>query len=461
MQAVKYRYMKEYYKRLINLIAIAIAVLFETVSFGYVWYAQYAPALYEHSQRFFYRRGNWALIGLYVLVLVLLTDAFDGYKITYMRLRDIILSHVPAIILANIIGYIEVVLVGVFYISPKPLILLSLVQIVFIMLWAYCTRRTYVSLYPPRKLLLIYGKYPYEHIITKMNERGNRYDVCEKISVFEDMSEIEKLILKYRGAVLADLPDERRNTIIKFCSSNAIRVYVTPKISDIMCRGAEDIHLFDTPLFLIRNNGIALDKLIIKRLMDIAAALLGCIILSPLLILIALAVKLYDGGPVLYTQDRLTRDGVEFKMYKFRSMKVDAEKEGARLAAKGDSRITPVGSVIRRFHVDELPQLFNILKGDMSLVGPRPERKQIADEYAETMPEFKLRLMVKAGLTGYAQVYGQYNTTPYDKLKLDLTYIANYSLLMDVKIILLTVKILFVKENTEGVDADQKTALKR
>ena len=194
--------------------------------------------------------------------------------------------------------------------------------------------------------------------------------------------------------------------------------------------------------------------------MDIVSSLAGCVILSPLLIIIAAAVKLYDGGPVFYTQDRLTRDGREFKMYKFRSMRVNAEKEGARLAAKGDVRITPVGRIIRQLHVDELPQMFNILKGDMSLVGPRPERRQIADEYAETMPEFKLRLKVKAGLTGYAQVYGQYNTTPYDKLKLDLTYIANYSILMDIKIILLTFKILFVKENTEGVDASQKTALK-
>ena len=453
--------MREYYKRLINLIAIALAVLFEIVSFGYVWYMQYAPMLYEHSGRYLYKRGNWALIGIYILLLVLLTDAFDGYKITYMRLRDIVLSHVPAIIIANIIGYIEIVLVGVFYVNPGPLVALSLVQIVFIVLWAYLVRQTYVRLYPPRKLLLIYGRYPYEHIISKMNEHGNRYDICERISVFEEMSEIERLILKYRGVVLADLPDERRNTVIKFCSSNAIRVYVTPKISDIMCRGAEDIHLFDTPLFLIRNNGIPLDRLIIKRLMDIVSALAGCVVLSPLLILIAVAVKLYDGGPILYTQERLTRDGAIFKMYKFRSMKVDAEKEGARLAAKGDSRITPVGRIIRRFHVDELPQLFNILKGDMSLVGPRPERKEIADEYAKTMPEFKLRLQVKAGLTGYAQVYGQYNTTPYDKLKLDLTYIANYSLLMDIKIILLTVKILFVKENTEGVDADQKTALRK
>ena len=141
-------------------------------------------------------------------------------------------------------------------------------------------------------------------------------------------------------------------------------------------------------------------------------------------------------------------------------MRVDAEKQGARLASKDDSRITPVGKIIRRLHVDELPQLFNILIGDMSLVGPRPERKEIAREYEETMPEFRLRLKVKAGLTGYAQVYGQYNTTPYDKLKLDLIYITNYSLLMDIKIILLTVKVLFMKENTEGVDKSQRTALK-
>lgn len=453
--------MRDYYKRLVNFIAIMIAVAFEALSYGYLWYTHYSVLIDHHIGKHFYRRGNWAMIGLYILVMVLLTNAFDGYKITYMRLRDIILSHVPSIIIANVIGYIEICLTGGIYFSASPLVLLCAVQIVFIILWAYLTRRIYVILYPPRELLLIYGKYPYEHICDKLNERKDRYNISGKISIDEDMSEIESLLLKYRAAILADLPDERRNSIIKFCSANSIRVYVTPKISDIMFRGADDIHLFDTPLFLIRNNGIPVDKLIVKRAMDIVSSLLGIIILSPMMLIIALAIKLYDGGPVFYTQDRLTKDGREFKIYKFRSMRVNAEKEGARLAAKGDARITPVGAVIRQLHVDELPQLFNILKGDMALVGPRPERRQIADEYADSMPEFDLRLKVKAGLTGYAQVYGQYNTTPYDKLKLDLIYIANYSILMDIKIILLTVKILFVRENTEGVDADQKTALKK
>lgn len=452
--------MNEYYKKFVNLFAILIVVLFETFSFAYVWYAIYVPQIEMLMHRHFYRRGNWAIIGLYVLITVLFTNTFDGYKITYLRLRDIILSHVPAVLLGAFSGYLIICLVSGAYFSPMPLLMLSAVQILFIILWAYLTRRFYVTMYPPRKLLLIYGKYSYDHIVEKMTERSERYKIVAKISVFDDVEMIERGLLKYRAVLLADLPDEQRNKIIKFCSAHSIRVYVTPKISDVMFRGAEDIHLFDTPLYLMRNNGISVDNLFFKRIMDIVSALMGCIILSPLLLIIALAVKLYDGGPVFYTQKRLTRGGREFDMYKFRSMRVDAEKQGARLATKDDSRITPVGKIIRRLHVDELPQLFNILIGDMSLVGPRPERKEISREYEETMPEFRLRLKVKAGLTGYAQVYGQYNTTPYDKLKLDLIYIANYSLLMDIKIILLTVKVLFMKENTEGVDKSQRTALK-
>ena len=182
------------------------------------------------------------------------------------------------------------------------------------------------------------------------------------------------------------------------------------------------------------------------------------VIASPFMLVIALAIKLYDGGPVLYKQPRLTRDKQIFMILKFRSMKMDSEVKGAQLAKKEDDRITPVGKIIRRIHFDELPQIFNILKGDMSLVGPRPERPEIAAVYCEKIPEFDYRLKVKAGLTGYAQVYGKYNTTPYDKLKLDLTYIETYSLKLDVKLLMLTFKILFQKENTEGVEAWQKTA---
>lgn len=176
------------------------------------------------------------------------------------------------------------------------------------------------------------------------------------------------------------------------------------------------------------------------------------------MLLIAIAIKIYDGGPVFYKQPRLTRDNQIFMILKFRSMKIDSEEQGAQLAKKKDDRVTPVGRVIRRIHFDELPQIFNILKGDMSLVGPRPERPEIATLYGDIIPEFEYRLKVKAGLTGYAQVYGKYNTTPYDKLKLDLTYIETYSLKLDLKLLMLTFKILFQKENTEGLEVWQRTA---
>ena len=265
---------------------------------------------------------------------------------------------------------------------------------------------------------------------------------------------------EYEAVLIGDIPSHERNLFVKHGFEKGIRCYGLPKISDIMIRSAESIDLFDTPVLLYRNQSLSLSQKILKRLLDIVVSL---IVLIPCLIImavVAILIKKYDHGPIFYRQKRLTFDGREFDIIKFRSMVVDAEKQGAMLAKETDDRITPVGRVIRRLHFDEIPQIFNILKGDMSLVGPRPERPDIAAKYRESIPEFDFRLKVKAGLTGYAQVYGQYNTAPYDKLKLDLTYIENYSLALDIKLIFLTVKIFFMKEKSQGVDNEQKTALK-
>ena len=216
--------------------------------------------------------------------------------------------------------------------------------------------------------------------------------------------------------------------------------------------------MFDTPLLLSRNCGLTVEKQAVKRAFDLICSLVMLVVLSPLFLVIALLIKLYDGGPVFYRQDRLTKDGKVFQVYKFRSMRVDSEKDGARLAMKGDSRVTPVGKVLRNIHFDELPQLLNIIKGDMSLVGPRPERPEIAAQYQEEMPSFVLRLQVKAGLTGFAQIYGRYNSTPYDKLQMDLMYINKMSVAEDLKLMFATVKVLFMKESTSGVQDGQVTA---
>jgi exopolysaccharide biosynthesis polyprenyl glycosylphosphotransferase len=219
-----------------------------------------------------------------------------------------------------------------------------------------------------------------------------------------------------------------------------------------MLRGAEEINLFDTPLLLNRNYGLTFEQRLFKRILDIALSVVGFIVALPIMLIVALAIKLYDGGPVFYKQKRLTINGKEFYVYKFRSMIIDAEKDGvARLACDDDDRITPVGAFIRKVRLDELPQIINIIKGDMSVVGPRPERPELTEQYKKDMPEFEFRLKVKAGLTGYAQVVGVYDTTPYDKLKMDLMYIQNYSLLLDLRIILMTLKtVIFPSKNNSS-----------
>lgn len=448
---------KEQYKHLLNYGANLVSLAVEGLVFAYIWYNYYSETIFFP----FFRRGNWAVIGFYMLFVYFFTKVFGGYNVGYMRIADIALSHVLAILLSGIASYFEICMIARDYVAVKPLLGMMAVEVIFILPWTYIVRKLYARLYPPRQMLVIYGDYSPDDLISKINTRKDKYNICATVSYKVGYEELYSMILKYNAVVLCDLPSQARNQIMKYCYQESVRTYVTPKISDILFRGADDIHLFDTPLLLSRNQGLSIDQRIVKRICDIVLSLIGIVLASPFMLIIALAVKLYDGGPVFYKQERLTRDGKPFMIYKFRSMSMDSEKNGARLAAKGDKRVTPVGKVIRNIHFDELPQLFNILKGDMSMVGPRPERQAISDEYEKEIPEFVLRTKVKAGLTGYAQVYGKYNTTPYDKLKFDLTYIENYSLWLDVKIMLLTFKILFQKENTEGIDETQTTASRR
>lgn len=447
--------MKEQYKHLLNFFANFIMLAVQTALFAYVWYHYYAVGFY-----LFYRKGHWAVIGFYVLIVFFFTKTFNGYKIGYLRIMDICLSHILAIILAGIAGYIEVCMIKRDYVDPKYMIIISIIEILFAVFWVYNVRRLYLRIYPPRDVIFIYGEYPPEDVIRKFGSRQDKYHICDTISYKADEKELYEKMEKYRAVMLCDLPVYERNVILKYCYRNNIRVYVTPKISDIILNGADNIFLFDVPLLLCRNRGLSIEQRFVKRAMDIVISVIGIIIAAPFMLVIAIAIKLYDGGPVLFKQARLTRDGKTFMILKFRSMTTDSQKDGARITAKDDKRVTPVGKIIRNIHFDELPQLFNILKGEMSVVGPRPEWQVTTEKYLEEVPEFDFRLKVKAGLTGYAQVFGKYNTTPYDKVKFDLQYIENYSFWLDIKIIILTFKILFQKENTEGVDATQMTALK-
>ncbi|MBR5376703.1 MAG: exopolysaccharide biosynthesis polyprenyl glycosylphosphotransferase, partial [Lachnospiraceae bacterium] len=289
----------------------------------------------------------------------------------------------------------------------------------------------------------------------RLASKTDRLNITDQISADEDMKEIKKKIDAHNTVMLWDISTSKRNSIFKYCYENSKRIYSAPNISDIILNGAEPVNLFDTPLLLTEANPFEYEERVIKRLFDIILSLFLIILLSPLMLITALCIKISDRGPVFYRQIRCTKNAREFTMLKFRSMIVDAEKNGvAVLAREKDPRITPVGAVIRKLRIDELPQLFNVLKGDMSFVGPRPERPEFIRKYLEDMPEFSYRMKIRAGITGYAQLYGKYNTKPYDKLKFDLYYMEQYSLWLDIRLIILTVKILFTKESTEGAKED-------
>lgn len=447
---------REKFKKLILLIANGLIIVTEISIFAYIWFTRYTVQMAE--QYWFW--GNYAIIGIYALILILLTKIFGGFKIGYLRTTDVILSQVLAIILSNIVAYVQVTLVVRQYTDFLTIIKMTLLDLAIMIPWTIIIRYVLTKIYPPRQMIVVYGDYSPRDLIAKINKREDKYNICASININAGIERVKNEILNYEAVVICDVPSQNRNIILKHCFKNSIRAYITPKISDIMVRGGDAIHLFDTPLILSRNHGLNIEQMILKRVMDIVLSIIALIILAPFMLISALIIKLYDRGPVFYTQDRLTINGKIFRILKFRSMCVESEVHGAQLAKKDDDRITPFGKFLRAIHFDEIPQIINILKGDMSFVGPRPERPEIAEEYETTIPEFSFRLKVKAGLTGYAQVYGKYNTTPYDKLKLDMSYIMNYSIWLDIKLIILTFKIIFNKESAEGVAKDQKTAAK-
>lgn len=447
-------------KRMIMFWSKLFIVLLQTGIYGWLWYGHYKDMMPVK----YWERGNWAIIALYGIFIIVFSRAFGALKVGYLKTWDIMYSQMLTIICVNGVTYLQLELINgdwKLFENSEPMFLLCAVDFIIVLCWALFMRWIYAIIYPPHEMLLIYGNISPDAIISKLESRKDKYHVKEKMPLSAGMDNILERILQYDAVLVGDIPVQDRNVFIKYCFEKDIRCYGIPKISDIMIRNSESIDLFDSPLLLFRNNGLTYRQMFVKRAMDIVISFVGIILASPFMLIVALAIKLYDHGPVFYKQKRQTMGGREFDILKFRSMIVDSEQHGARLAKEHDDRITPVGKVIRRLHFDELPQLFNILKGDMAFVGPRPERKEITEEYTKEIPEFPFRLKVKAGLTGYAQVYGQYNTVPYDKLKLDLTYITNYSIWLDIKLIILTVKILFQKEKSEGVDDEQKTALKK
>ena len=439
------------FKELFEKFECLIEVVLLALTYYVVWRNSYPSYLFHDFQH----RGKFVLMGLYALILLLVMRMSEGFKYGYYKLTDVLISQWVALVIVNFITYWQMSLIANGMIAVKPFVWMTLIEIVIASVCCVLFNFVYEWLHDQKSILMIYGTENALQLAGKTNARLSGYRVDGTIYVEENMGTIFDMMAGYDAVLINDVPPRRRNKILKYCYNNNKEVYIVPKISDIVIRGAEDFTLLDTPIITIKHDGLTMGQRIVKRTFDIILSVIALIPASIIILIAAIAIKIEDGGPVFFVQRRVTRDGEVFGLLKLRSMIVGADKHGVNPTVEHDARITKVGQFIRPTRIDELPQLFNILSGKMSIVGPRPERVEHVRQYSEAIPEFVFREKVKAGLTGYAQIYGRYNTTAYDKIRLDLTYIQNYSFILDIKLVIRTLRVLFQKESTEGFDEEQ------
>lgn len=434
-----------------------------------------------------YFMHNRTVCASYMLLLLVFNRVYTGYKVGLYRVSELVQGQIFANLMSWGITYFMACIMAQKLLNPLMGFACLALQVGIGVLWTFCMNKMYYRLQKPKRTVAFYRSRSDLQKIKELVARRDKWEVekyllcreqgkendfvdkredlqgegCDAESVDGDIQKIIKVIDEYDAVLVTGVNATLRNGIVKQCVETGKDCYFVPHTGDVMVAGAIHLKAFSVPIFRVRRSRPSPEFLLIKRAFDILASGIALLILWPVMLITALVIKAHDRGPALYKQTRLTKDGKTFQVLKFRSMKVSAESDGvARLATENDDRITPVGKVIRAIRFDELPQLINILKGDMSIVGPRPERPEIAEQYLKELPAFDLRLQVKAGLTGYAQVYGRYNTEPSDKLKMDLMYINNMSVFEDLRLIMATVQILFQKESTQGIESNSLTAMK-
>jgi len=405
-------------------------------------------------------RGEAAILGVFGLLYLIYCRIYHATLINLYSVSEIVYSQTLALLISDFMIYVVFILLSKTFPSPWPLFVAFFVQIIFSVVWAVLSMKAYYRFIHPSRMALIYKD---EKDVKKISQikMEKKSMIVRKIVKPNSCKEVCDSLYDIDAVCIIGISTKIRDGIIKYCIKNDIHVYCVAKTGDIILKGARNMSFLNLPILYVHRAVPSIEYLMIKRLIDILFSSVIVILLSPLMLMVAITIKASDGGPVLYSQNRLTKDGKIFKIYKFRSMYMDAEADGvARLATQNDTRITKIGRIMRRFRFDEIPQLFNIIEGSMSIVGPRPERPEIAAQYEEALQYFSLRLQVKAGLTGYAQVYGKYSTEPYEKLQMDLLYITKMSLVEDLRLMFATIKILFVRESTEGIQEDQVIASK-
>ena len=399
-----------------------------------------------------------SLFPVLIILTGLLLNINGLYSVATKRFAEILLSMT----VTNICTLILVFALGFFVrelsCSRWVLFLTILLQFVLLSIWRYFTWRIERHIYAVRDVLLIGPEEECVHVYKRLSQQHHlnmklKY-VCTDMqnSLWEESAASVDVII-----MCPSMRHRHKVQVINFCYQYGKRPLLIPNTFEIFCSGAELDKIDDIPVFRPPGLRPTLEVRTLKRGLDLVVAVIGFVCALPLMLVTALAIKISDRGPIFYAQVRTGRNGKEFRVYKFRTMRLDAEKySGPMLAQENDPRITVLGHFLRAVRLDELPQIWNVLVGDMSIVGPRPERPFFVEQYIREMPEYAYRHNVKPGITGLAQVYGKYNTTPFDKLVYDLMYIQRCNILTDLTIIIQTVKVLFTKSATEGTSVNKE-----
>lgn len=446
---------KKYLKKFQNTLLFLMSLITYFLLFAsFIWIFSFAyPELLQTTR-------EAAVVSItFVLTFGLMLNAYGGFDVGEKQTRQIVYSLIIVTFIADIFSYVVIQITNPsiwniwqfgFY-SIRRLGFAYVIQVFEIVLMAYLGNKLYFILNKPKKTLILYAKDTKPNkIVSKIKKNGAKFNIAQVMDD-SDVDGCHAAIDLVDVVILYNIPKDERVVFSEYCYKQKKAIYFNAEIMDVVEFRSKHLMVDDLSLFTTNISEFSMEDRILKRTLDLTVAIIGFVFTSPLWLIFALAIKAEDGGPVFFKQERATKNGKVFNVMKFRSMKVEAEAN--KSATKDDDRITKVGKILRKIRLDELPQILNILNGDMSVVGPRPEMLANVKKYTEDMPEFELRLRAKAGLTGYAQIHGKYNTSPKDKLILDLMYIENYSIWLDIKLILQTVMVfLKIDDSTEGFD---------
>ena len=450
--------MKEKLKQCENLIVLLFKIILYFLIF-WIFYRLYAI---QNWQLLVVSRTAAVTILSYLISGYLFVKIYGGYDIGKRKSKPIIISLSLAAVMTDLVAYIMLCVMNTndannatFTLEqPWLLLIVFAIQIIVIQLAVYGGNWVYFKIYDPEKCLIITSSQrSLKEISTSVRKYRLQFRICRNMDYRNES--LREVIPKYDTIFIYDVPIKERTQIVEFCYQNMKNVYINPEMADVVELNSSHVMLDDLSLLRLSSLGLTAEQKFIKRAFDILLSAIALILTAPFTLIAAIAIKIEDGGKVFFKQNRATRGGRIFSVYKLRTMKENVDNY---LSVVDDDRITKVGKILRRFRIDEIPQFINVIKGDMSIVGPRPEMLANIFNYTNDLPEFEYRLRVKAGITGYAQIAGKYNTSPRDKLVLDLMYIEEYSFWLDIKLLFQTLIVIFKKDSTEAfsVETDEK-----